>query len=157
MGNATTTVSGGVCTIQTPATLGSMVFIPNTSGNAQWINYCSWSETAPDSVSLGSWSAQMANITIVTNPDSLINTSTYHGTLTTSTTPSVTGITGVSLTFTHQENSSGPILPDDLQVIVINVTDNVTYITIMAEDRGDQNYLDFNMAVLITDNPPPVK
>jgi hypothetical protein len=156
MANATATQVNGVCTITTPASLSSMILIPSTSGNAQWTNFCSWSdESQPTSELLGEWSAQLSTISIIPSLDypGLISPTTYHGTISANTDPVAKGTTKTSLEFTHQVNSSSPIVPNDLSVTVMNVTSNLTVITILSEDTGDKNYLDFNMTLIITDSP----
>ncbi|WP_290678209.1 hypothetical protein [Kordia sp.] len=44
------------------------------------------------------------------------------------------------------------MLSDKLDISTTDVNDNLNVITIMAEDGDDQNYLDFQMVITITDN-----
>lgn len=152
MANATVTQSNGVCYIQTPPTLHSMHLIPKASGNAAWVNQCNWTdESSGQPVILGAWSAQMKTLKITSNPFDLINNKTFHGIISTQTDPTVTGLTKTALQFTHQVNSSSPVVPDDLKITVTNITDDITFIMILAEDGGDKNYLDFNMSIIVVD------
>ncbi len=154
MANATVSHSNGVCTITMPANAQSIVLIPKVSGNAEYLNYCSWSNVSdPGSpVALGEWSGHLQDLSIVSNPYNLINTVTKIGSMTSDTEPSVTGLSETNLTFTHRVNENSPILGDDLKVTVTNVTDDITVISILAEDLGDHNFLDFQMTVIIHDN-----
>ena len=154
MANATATHANGVCTITLPSNTSDMVLVPGTSGIAAWKNYCTWTNTTnfTSPQALGEWYAQGKNVTIVTNPLSLINTTTNHGTITTATSPTSTSMTSMSLKFTHTANPKSPNPADDLHVNVTNATDDVTVISIYAEDGGGTNYLDFYMTITIIDN-----
>ncbi len=154
MANATATHSKGVCNITLPSSTSSVIIVPNTSGNAVWENFCTWTNTTDSNnpQTLGKWSAQMKKLSIVSNPLNLISTSTKHGTLTTSTNPTSTSMTSMSLKLTHKNNSTAPIATDNLNVTVTDATDNVTVITVYAEDGGDTNYLDFYLTITVIDD-----
>ena len=154
MANATATNSNGTCNITLPSDVHSMVLIPKTSGNARYINYCSWSDdsNAHSSQALGEWSANFSNISIVSNPDNLIDATTKHGTISQNTDPVITGMTKTSLTFTHRKNEGAPVEGDLLKVNVYDVTEDITVILILAEDQNDHNYLDFQMTVVVKSN-----
>jgi hypothetical protein len=154
MTNATATHSGGVCTITLPSNTTDIVLIPTTSGIAAWKNYCVWTNTTNSTSpqALGEWSAQGTNMTVLSDPLSLINTTTNHGTITTGTTPASSDMTTMTLDFTHTANPKSPKPADDLHVAV-TAAENMTVITIMAEDGGGTNYLDFYMTITITTPP----
>ncbi|MGH1386130.1 hypothetical protein [Kordia sp.] len=160
MANATASSKDGVCTITLPSNVSNIVLQPKTSGTTQWTNYCVWTgkwslsepTATPHHHPLGEWYAHQTTLDIVSNHFKLINSTTKHGTITTGTNPSTANMTSMELAFTHQKDPSKTILTDKLNIDTDNVNDDLTVITIMAEDGGDQNYLDFQMIITITDN-----
>lgn len=154
MANATETHANGVCNITLPANTTKIAIHPKTSGNAQYINYCEWrnSSNPMATFELGKWSAHQQDITVLSNPFNFIHANSDDAIVNTSSTPPIGNIGKMSLGFTHQNNANSPIVESLLNVSVTNATDDITIITILAEDTGDQNYLDFQMVVIVYDN-----
>ncbi|WP_298509440.1 hypothetical protein [uncultured Kordia sp.] len=155
MANATATHKNGVCTITLPSETSSVIVVPNTSGKAQWENFCTWTNTTDSTnpQALGEWSAHQKNLNIVSNPLELISASSKHGTLSQFSNPASTGITTMTLALTHKKNptSTSPASADQLNVVTADATPDVTVFTINAEDGGDTNYLDFYLTVTVID------
>lgn len=145
MTNATGTVNGNKCTITIPANPTSVVVIPNTSGAALYTNYCKWSM---GTTQLGEWSAQQTTMSIVSNPHNLINTTTKHGTITTTTNP-VIAAGAMEVVLTHKKTNTSPVENDALKLTVIPITPKITVLNVLAEDGYDQNYLDFQLTIIV--------
>lgn len=120
---------------------------PNTSGGAQWTNYCKWT-VGTNKVLLGEWSAHQTSMTIISNPFNRIDANTKHAIMNTTTSPAIApGI--MELVLTHKKISTSPIEPDALKLSVYPLHPKLTLMSILAEDGGDQNYLDFQLTIVI--------
>lgn len=148
MANATAVIHGNTCTITIPPNPSSIVMIPKTSGAAQWVNYCQWTSGLP---LLGSWSAHQTSLDIISNPHNLINTTTKHGTMTKTTNPAIAAGT-MKLGFTHRVTPTSPLTNDALKLTIEKQSNDITVMTVLAEDGNDHNYLDFQMFITVIDN-----
>jgi hypothetical protein len=148
-----TSVSGSVLTIETPTNMDSIVLIPQSSGAAAWLNYCTWEMYSSNGgmVRLGQWSAQLQNISIVENQHRLIDATNLRGTISQNTQPSVAGSSKTVLIFSHLVTGSHELKPNSLKVFAGKATNKITYLSILAEDGGGENYLDFFLTVILTE------
>lgn len=130
-----------------PPSTSKISITPHTSGNAQYINYCTWSTS--DST-LVKWKIESGKIKVTyQNPNGIANDS--GDVIIPSNTKNITiaQVTNTTLQFSYQWNSSTPIENSFLISNTYDPSKNLRIITLLAEDKNDHNYLDFQMVIVI--------